>query len=126
MLQYDDLQLVGTIFHELAHQLVYVRGDSEFNEAFAMSVEREGVARWLASQARSGELAAYRMRLDQQAQILNILAAGRARVATLYREAPPLAQRRGRQQGLPAAAHAAPRGHHQQRGPAKRPADWAE
>ena len=100
MLQYDDPQLVGTMFHELAHQLVYVRDDSEFNEAFAMSVEREGVARWLAARERSGELAAWRGRLDQQAQILRILAAGRERAAALYREAPPLPLRRQRKQEL--------------------------
>jgi predicted aminopeptidase len=116
MLRYDDLQLVGTIFHELAHQLVYVRDDSEFNEAFAMSVEREGVARWLAARERSGELAAYRSRLDQQAQLLNILAAGRARIATLYREAPPLAQRRQAKQELLASISAELRAYEQQRG----------
>ena len=68
MLRYGDLQLVGTMFHELAHQLIYVPGDSEFNEAFAMSVERAGVARWLESQGRGAELAAYRERMQQQAR----------------------------------------------------------
>src|SRR6204780_3150982 len=43
MLRYGDLGLASTIFHELAHQLIYVRGDSEFNESFAVSVEQEGV-----------------------------------------------------------------------------------
>jgi len=116
MLQYDDLQLVGTIFHELAHQLVYVRDDSEFNEAFAMSVEREGVARWLAARERSAELASWRRRLDQQGQILDILAAGRARVAALYREAPPVPQRRQRKQELLAAISAELRAYEQTRG----------
>src|SRR6202035_1914720 len=35
MLRYGDDELAATIFHELAHQLLYVRDDSEFNEAFA-------------------------------------------------------------------------------------------
>ncbi len=116
MLQYDDLQLVGTIFHELAHQLVYVRDDSEFNEAFAMSVERVGVERWLVARGRSGELAAWRRRLDQQAQVLNILSAGRARVATLYREAPPLPQRRQAKQELLASIGTELRAYEQQQG----------
>ena len=116
MLQYDDLQLVGTIFHELAHQLVYVRDDSEFNEAFAMSVEREGVARWLAARGRSGELAAWRRRQEQQGQILDILAAGRARVATLYRESAPVPQRRQRKRELLAAISAELRAYEQPRG----------
>jgi predicted aminopeptidase len=116
MLQYDDLELVGTIFHELAHQLVYVRNDSEFNEAFAMSVERAGVARWLAARERSGELAAWRRRQDQQAQILDILAAGRARVAALYREASPVPQRRQHKQELLASISAELRKYEQQLG----------
>jgi predicted aminopeptidase len=115
MLQYDDLQLVGTLFHELAHQLVYVRDDSEFNEAFAMSVER-GVARCLALRRLRGELAAYRSRLDQQAKILDILAAGRARAAALYREALPLPQRRQAKHELLASISAELRGYEQQRG----------
>lgn len=126
MLRYDDLQLVGTIFHELAHQLLYVRGDSEFNEAFAMSVEREGVARWLAAREQSAELTAYRVRLDQQAQILNILAAGRARVATLYREAPPLAQRRQRKRELLASISAELRAYERQRGLRSGYDDWLD
>src|SRR5881394_1117884 len=47
MLRYGDDELAATIFHELAHQLLYVRDDSEFNEAFASTVEDEGLERWL-------------------------------------------------------------------------------
>ena len=42
-----ETRLVGTIFHELAHEQLYVPGDSEFNEAFASVVEEEGIRRWL-------------------------------------------------------------------------------
>jgi predicted aminopeptidase len=42
MLQWRDARLAGTIFHELAHERLYVAGDSEFNEAFASVVEEEG------------------------------------------------------------------------------------
>ena len=100
MLRYDDLDLVGTIFHELAHQLIYVKDDSEFNEAFAMSVEREGVARWLKSRGHSDELLAYRTGQEQQALIIKRLADGRAQLAALYRE--PLAEpeRRTRKQEM--------------------------
>ncbi len=44
-----DWGLAGIIFHELAHQLIYVEDDSSFNEAFAQMVEEEGWRRWLAS-----------------------------------------------------------------------------
>src|ERR1700683_3195156 len=45
MMRYGDLELVSTIFHELAHQLIYVHGDTEFNESFAVTVEQEGLRR---------------------------------------------------------------------------------
>lgn len=46
MMRWDDDELVGTIFHELAHQLIYVKGDTPFNESYAMFVEDEGVREW--------------------------------------------------------------------------------
>lgn len=49
MLRWDDDQLDGDIFHELAHQLIYVGDDTAFNESFATFVQREGVREWRAS-----------------------------------------------------------------------------
>ena len=46
MLRWDDDELVGTIFHELAHQKLYVKDDSSFNESYASFVEKEGVREW--------------------------------------------------------------------------------
>ena len=46
MMRWDDDDLIGTIFHELAHQLIYVKGDTPFNESYAMFVEDEGVREW--------------------------------------------------------------------------------
>ena len=39
--------LAETIFHELGHQRVFARGDTDFNEAFATTVGQEGARRWL-------------------------------------------------------------------------------
>src|SRR5579859_1118916 len=46
MLRWDDDELIGTIFHELAHQKIYVKGDTAFNESYAMFVEEEGLRAW--------------------------------------------------------------------------------
>lgn len=46
-INYPDGELARLIFHELAHQVVYVPGDSQFNESFASTVEMAGVERWL-------------------------------------------------------------------------------
>ena len=46
-INYPDAELARLIFHELAHQMTYVQGDSRFNESFASAVEEEGVELWL-------------------------------------------------------------------------------
>ncbi|WP_243041705.1 aminopeptidase [Dyella sedimenti] len=46
MMRWDDDELVGTIFHELAHQLIYVKDDSAFNESFASFVQEQGLRAW--------------------------------------------------------------------------------
>jgi predicted aminopeptidase len=46
-IQYPDTELARLVFHELAHQVVYVQGDSQFNESFATAVEEAGVERWI-------------------------------------------------------------------------------
>lgn len=59
---YPEGELARLLFHELAHQVVYASGDTEFNESFATTVERLGGARWLATQASAsarGEYAAF-------------------------------------------------------------------
>lgn len=52
---HPQAEVARLIFHELAHQQLYVKGDTTFNESFATTVERIGVQRWLAAvEARTG------------------------------------------------------------------------
>jgi predicted aminopeptidase len=46
-INYPDGELARMLFHELAHQVVYAPGDSQFNESFASTVEEVGVERWM-------------------------------------------------------------------------------
>jgi predicted aminopeptidase len=48
VLHYSELELARLLFHELAHQVVYVADDTTFNESFAVAVEEEGLERWVA------------------------------------------------------------------------------
>jgi len=43
---WSDDEMIGTIFHELAHQQFYVKNDTAFNESFATFVQREGLEQW--------------------------------------------------------------------------------
>src|SRR6185312_649963 len=47
--RWPETEVARLIFHELAHQLLYVKSDSVFNESFATAVEEAGLARWLAA-----------------------------------------------------------------------------
>ena len=67
-IHYPEGELARIIFHELAHQVVYVPDDTMFNESFATAVERLGSARWLASQSSEkarGDYAAFDARRKQ-------------------------------------------------------------
>ncbi len=54
VIHYGELELARLIFHELAHQVVYVKDDTAFNESFAVAVEEEGLARWVAQGGKEG------------------------------------------------------------------------
>lgn len=88
MMRWDDTQLVGTLFHELAHQVVYIRDDTMFNESFATAVEELGLERWLESRGDEEALVRYfdRKRIDRA--ILNLVEQARADLETLYAERP--------------------------------------
>ena len=58
-IQYPDSELANLIFHELAHQLLYVKDDTRFNESFAVTVAQVGVERWLAQDGNERERATY-------------------------------------------------------------------
>ena len=84
MLAYGDNELAAIIFHELAHQLIYVAGDSEFNEAFAVTVEETGLARWLEYTGRTAALNDYRRERMRDRAFNTLFASRRAELARLY------------------------------------------
>ena len=59
LLNYHEVRLAGLLFHELAHQVVYVKDDTSFNESFASAVETLAVAQWLGDTGRSDESQAW-------------------------------------------------------------------
>jgi predicted aminopeptidase len=50
-IHYPEGELARLLFHELAHQVLYIKNDTTFNESFATAVERIGGALWLQTQA---------------------------------------------------------------------------
>jgi predicted aminopeptidase len=80
----SDARLAGVIFHELAHQRLYVENDTSFNEGFAVTVELEGVDAWLKSNADAAETARYREFEARQEAFVTLVRRTRERLQTLY------------------------------------------
>ncbi len=87
--RYPDAELARLVFHELAHQVVYVKDDTMFNESFAVAVEEEGVRRWLAQNATPAERAAYAASRARRAEFVRLVLRYRERAAKLYGEPLP-------------------------------------
>lgn len=96
MMRYGDLEMVSMIFHELAHQVIYFKGETQFNESFAVAVEQEGLRRWLEARGRSGELEQFRARRNADAQFTRAMISGRGELDALYRQPLPPAEMRER------------------------------
>jgi predicted aminopeptidase len=76
--------LAETIFHELGHQRVFARGDTDFNEAFATTVGQEGARRWLRLQGDNGGYEKYLTEIRHTREFAHLIAGARARLETLY------------------------------------------
>lgn len=84
MMHWEDADLVATIFHELAHQVLYVKDDSGFNESFATVVEQVGIERWLMSRGEQDALDAYLERRELQTKLMQLVADARQDLERLY------------------------------------------
>jgi len=96
-IQYPEPEVARIVFHELAHQLVYVKGDTMFNESFASAVEDEGVRRWLEHEGTSAQRAAYEASGRRRAEFVALMTKSRAELAAFYdRPAEPEEKRAGK------------------------------
>jgi predicted aminopeptidase len=84
MLRRSETEVVALLFHELAHQRLYVKGDTTFNESFATVVELEGTRRWLARQGRHQAFDAHRQRVERHQQFTQLMLRYRSRLEALY------------------------------------------
>jgi predicted aminopeptidase len=83
-MDYPEGELARMLFHELAHQVVYVADDTAFNESFATAVERLGAARWLASQATPVAQAQYEAMDAKRRAFRALTLSTRAKLRQIY------------------------------------------
>ena len=84
---YPEGELARLVFHELAHQVLYVAGDTVFNESYATAVERIGGALWLQREAGEPARREY-AQFDAQRQQFRALALDTRRALTRVYESP--------------------------------------
>jgi predicted aminopeptidase len=94
MLGEGDTYLAGLVFHELAHQRVYVNDDSAFNEAFAVAVETTGVRKWLRAAGDTAGLRRYEADRKRKTEFLALLSRARDELAHVYDNAGTSDQKR--------------------------------
>lgn len=84
VVRYPEAQLAQLIFHELAHQVVYIPGDTVFNESFAVAVELEGVDRWLARDGDAAKRAAFDIYEQRKGAFIDLVMKYRDSLKTLF------------------------------------------
>lgn len=84
MFRQDETWLAALVFHELAHQRVYVGGDSAFNEAFAVAVETTGVEKWLRAAGDQAGLRRYAAERKRRGAFLTLVSQTRDELALIY------------------------------------------
>jgi len=98
MLNGGDIRYVGTLFHELAHQLLYIQDDSNFNEAFASFVEQQGLRIWLRSREEDKRIALYNDYLGRGDDFSVLLKTTRQELLAVYnKDLPDEEKRAGKQ-----------------------------
>lgn len=83
-LRRSDADIAALVFHELAHQQLYLRDDATFNESFATAVEIEGMHRWLAQDGDEAALSNYLRNKARQTEFVALLLKYRTRLEALY------------------------------------------
>lgn len=84
MFLHDKTYLAGLVFHELAHQRVYVNDDTAFNEAFAVTVETTGVRKWLKANDDAATLRRFEADEKRSADFLGLVAQTREELREIY------------------------------------------
>lgn len=94
MLTRPDEDIVALLFHELAHQQLYVADDTAFNESFASAVAEFGIERFLLETGRPAAFAGWQDRQRGAARMMTRVGEARDELAQLYARDMPVAAKR--------------------------------
>ena len=84
MMRWSDVQLISTIFHELAHQKLYIKGDTAFNESFATAVADIGMTRWLEGRDELASVGVFHENRALRQSMMTLVDASKSELGALY------------------------------------------
>lgn len=84
MLRWSNIQLAKVMFHELAHQQLYIKNDTEFNEAYAETIAYIGVKKWLKHNADEQQYVEYEQSQEHEKKFILLIMKYKALLAELY------------------------------------------
>jgi predicted aminopeptidase len=88
-INYPEGELARMIFHELAHQVLYVKDDTMFNESFATAVERLGGQQWLAKNGSEAARKEYEAFDSKRKEFRALTLRTRGRLSEIYMQNKP-------------------------------------
>ncbi len=91
-IHYPEGELARLIFHELAHQVLYAKDDTMFNESFATAVERLGGQRWLAEHASEAARKEYAQFDARRTAFRQMALRTRERLDAIFKQNKPIAR----------------------------------
>jgi predicted aminopeptidase len=80
----DPIGLAALVFHELAHQRLYVAGDTQFSESLASTLEEILVADWLEARGMGEREAEYQARVETRARFAALIECARQDLHGFY------------------------------------------
>lgn len=84
ILGWEEPRIAEILFHELAHQQLYVKDDTTFNESFAEAVAAAGLAHWLTARGNAAAVARWQLTQERENALIALILARRNELAEIY------------------------------------------
>jgi len=105
-IDWPDYRLAGLLFHELAHQRLFIDDDTQFNESFAVAVQLAGTELWLKSVGKESQMDEFKRWIDYRHRVVSLIVQTREKLSQLYKTESDDAIKRKNKQAIFAASRA--------------------
>ena len=100
MLRWNESYLAKVMFHELAHQQLYIKNDTDFNESYADAVAHIGVTKWLQKKTNKKYLREYQQEQKREKEFVDLINRYKSKLNTVYQSSLDDEMKRGKKKEL--------------------------